>query len=513
MIQKRSVVSCEESVSGGRARGLARGAGVEAAAASSGPRRALAAPRAWKALCAALLLVACTETETAGPIGAAGTGAPAGSGGAGTPPVAGTGGTGTPPPAAGTGGIGSPPVAAAGTGPVAEAGAGGEPGIADAGAGGGLGQEWLPSWATTIQSTEPNNLPPALNGNTLRQFVWPTLSGQEIRIQLSNEKGSSPVDIQKVHIARALTQGNPANSAGQIDAATDVAFTFSGSASVTIPAGQTVWSDPVAFDLQEIVLTAISMQLGATVPPEITGHPGARTTSYIAPGDVVSQQGIAGETRDRWYFINAIEVMAREDAFAIAVLGDSITDGFGVLNQFGRWTDYLTLALQNDPQLADTRSVLNFGMGANNLTVSGQYQDSGVVRFSRDVVPRDKIKWLIVLEGTNDIIFSNVQAPAIIQAYQQIIQAAHAEGILVYGSPITPTNQGSAAIRAEVNEWIRTSGEFDAVIDFAAAIGDPNNPNAIQPVYNNDGLHPNLAGYEAMANAVDLSLFHQTLNN
>src|SRR5690606_14214257 len=121
--------------------------------------------------------------------------------------------------------------------------------------------------------------------------------------------------------ARALTRGNPANRAGQIDAATDVAFTFSGSASVTIPAGQTVWSDPVAFDLQEIVLTAISMQLGATVPPEITGHPGARTTSYIAPGDVVSQQGIAGETRDRWYFINAIEVMAREDAFAIAVLG------------------------------------------------------------------------------------------------------------------------------------------------------------------------------------------------
>jgi lysophospholipase L1-like esterase len=202
--------------------------------------------------------------------------------------------------------------------------------------------------------------------------------------------------------------------------------------------------------------------------------------------------------------------MAPEEAFAVAVLGDSITDGYGVLDTFGRWTDFLTLAIQNDPRLADTRSVLNFGMGANNLTVSGEYQDSGVVRFGRDVVPRDKIKWLIVLEGTNDIIFSNVQAPAIISAYQQIIQEAHAQGILVYGAPITPTNQGSPTIRAEVNEWIRTSGEFDQVIDFTATIGDPNDANAILPMYNNDGLHPNLAGYEAMGNAVDLSLFYQT---
>jgi lysophospholipase L1-like esterase len=400
--------------------------------------------------------------------------------------------------------------------PVDVGGAGGGAGMAaDAGgAGGGApAREWVPSWATTIQSTEPNNLPPALNGNTLRQFVWPTLSGREIRIQLSNQRGSTPVDIQKVHIAKALTQADPGNSAGQIDAATDVAFTFGGAPNVTIPAGEAVWSDPVVFELKEIELTAITMQLGATIPPEITGHPGARTTSYIATGDVVAQQAITGETRDRWYFINAIEVMARDDAFAIAVLGDSITDGYGVLNRFGRWTDQLTRALQNDAQLADTRTVLNFGMGANNLTVSGQYQDSGVVRFGRDVVPRDKIKWLIVLEGTNDIIYSGVQAPAIIAAYQQIIQSAHAEGILVYGSPITPTNQGDAAIRAQVNEWIRTSGEFDHVIDFAAAIGDPNDPNAILPMYNNDGLHPNLAGYEAMGNAVDLSLFYQTLGN
>jgi lysophospholipase L1-like esterase len=388
-------------------------------------------------------------------------------------------------------------------------------------AGGGTGgtgaapaQAWLPSWATTIQRTEPSNLPPALGNNTLRQFVWPTVSGQEIRIQLSNEKGSVPVEIAQVHIAKAkTTEATPGSSSGQIDAATDAAFTFNGAANVTIPAGQTVWSDPLTFNLQELQLTAVTMQFGAGVPPEITGHPGSRTTSYIAPGDVVSQEAITGETRPRWYFIDAIEVMAPEDAFAIGVLGDSITDGYGVLDVFGRWTDSLTTAIQSDPLIADNRSVLNFGMGANNLTVSGDDQDSGVVRFRRDVLTRDKIKWLIVFEGTNDIIYSGVQAPAIIAAYQQIIDEAHAKGILVYGSPITPTNQGSPDIRAEVNEWVRTSGAFDQIIDFEAVIGDPNDPNAILPMYNNDSLHPNLAGYEAMGKAINLSLFYQTMGN
>jgi lysophospholipase L1-like esterase len=369
--------------------------------------------------------------------------------------------------------------------------------------------EWLPSWATTIQSTEPNNLPPALAGNTLRQFVWPTVSGSEIRIQLSNEKGSSPVDIQKVQIARALTSGNPGNSGGEIATATDTAFTFGGQANVTIAAGETVWSDALLFSLEEIELTSVSMQFGASVPPEITGHPGARTTSYIANGDGVSQQGLAGaQTRDRWYFINAIEVMAPANAYAIAVLGDSITDGYGILNAFARWPDFMTLALQDDAQLADTRSVLNFGMGANNLTVSGQYQDAGVVRFERDVLTRDKIKWLVVLEGINDIVYSNVQAQPIINAYQQIIDKAHEKGILVYGSPILPN--GSAGVRAEVNDWVRTSGAFDAVINLDAAVADPNNTNSILPVYNNDGLHPSAAGYEAMGNAVDLSLFYDS---
>ncbi len=381
------------------------------------------------------------------------------------------------------------------------AGAGGAPAVS---------LEWLPSWATTIQRTEPNNLPPPLANATLRQFVWPTLSGQQIRIQLSNEKGTSPVSIQKVHIARALTQANPGNSQGQIETVTDAAFQFNGAASVSIPAGQTVWSDPLDFSLQELQLTAITMAFGAALPVEITGHPGARETSYIAAGDAVSAQGLTGaQTRDRWYFINALEVMAPSDAFAIAALGDSITDGYGVLNQFARWTDFLTLALQDDPALADKRSVLNFGMGANALTSSSMYQDAGVLRFERDVLTRDKIKWLIVLEGINDI-RANVQAQPIIDAYRRILERSREKGILVYGATITPN--GPSAVRSAVNDWIRNSGEFDEVIDFDAVLRDPNDVNGILPMFDNDGLHPSIAGYQAMGNAVDLSLFHAPRN-
>jgi lysophospholipase L1-like esterase len=371
--------------------------------------------------------------------------------------------------------------------------------------------EWVPSWATTIQRTEPNNLPPALANNTLRQFVWPTLSGQQIRIQLSNEKGSGPVDIRQVHISRALAQGTSGDSDGQIDPTTDLAFSFNGAASVSIPAGQSVWSDPLDFALQEIQLTAVTMLFGDAVPPEITGHPGSRETSYIVNGDAVTQQGLTGaQTRDRWYFINAIEVMAPSDVSAIAVLGDSITDGYGVLNQFARWPDFMTLAIQNDPRIADNRSVLNFGMGANLLTQTGMYQDAGRVRFERDVLTRDKIKWLVVFEGINDI-NANVQAQPIIDAYQEIIDLAHAKGILVYGSPITPN--GPNAVRSAVNDWIRNSGQFDRVIDFDAVIRNPNDVNSIAPMFNNDNLHPSIAGYEAMGNAVDLSLFYEPMSN
>lgn len=368
--------------------------------------------------------------------------------------------------------------------------------------------QWLPSWGTTIQTTEPRNGPPPLSNTTLRQFIWPTLSGQDVRIQLSNEKGSEPVEILQVHVAKAKTQDRPGNSEGLITAATDATFTFDGVQNVAIPAGETRWSDPLRFDLQELELTAISMQFGEGIPSEVTGHPGSRTTSYVASGDWVGAESLKDpETRDRWYFINAVEVMAPSDSYAIAVLGDSITDGYGVLNEFARWPDFLTSAIKNDPKLSRSRSVLNFGMGANNLTVTGEHQDSGVLRFERDVLTRDKIKWLVVLEGINDIVYSNVQAQPLKDAYAEIIEKAHAKGILVYGSPILPTERGPAEIRQEVNDFIRNEAGFDAILHLDKAV-DPTGAGILAPQFNNDGLHPNAAGYEAMGKAVDLSLFY-----
>lgn len=405
-------------------------------------------------------------------------------------------------------------------------GLGGDTSAGGAGLGGATGtgggsteMEWLPSWATTIQKTEERNLPPTLNNNTLRQFIWPTYSGSQVRLQLSNEKGNSAVDISKVHIAIAGSSGS------QIDTATDTAFTFNGSPSTSIPAGETAWTDAVDFPLVEMKLTAVTIQFGSTVPMSaVTGHPGSRTTSYIGTGDVVADATITGDTRERWYFIDTLEVMAPPDAFAIGVLGDSITDGYGVdatKNDFARWTDFLTIAVNEDATIKDKVSVLNFGMGANSLLNSGAEQDSGLVRFDRDVIGRKaKIRWVIVLEGVNDIgkssdtsLVNKVEA-----AYQQLVEKGNAEGILVYGSPITPFAgnaeyaQGQAlTMRNDINKWVRESNTFDAVVDLAEAVADPSNKDRLLDSLSNDGLHPSKAGYEAMGKAVDLSLFYNTM--
>lgn len=461
-----------------------------------------------------LLNTACGEGGVTEP----GSGATAGYGGGGATGGQSSGGTSGSGAAGGSGGVSASGGTASGGlgGGVGGAGGGGLGGGAgaagSAGAGGSSGSpgtlEWLPSWATTIQRMETNNKPmQPLPGNTLRQFVWPTVSGSQIRIQLSNERGNGPVEIVKVHIAMAKTTSDPNNSMGAIDTATDAAFTFAGMPNVTIPVGETVWSDALDFSLQEVKLTAVTLQFGATVPNDITGHPGARTMSYIAQGDSVATEGITPiDQRERWYFIDAIEVMAPADAFAIALLGDSITDGYGTLNDFSRWSDFLTLELKKDPARATTRSVLNFGMGANTLTGTvGGDQDPGTVRFQRDVLKRDKIKWLVVMEGVNDI-NSNVAVQTLTDAYQEIVTQAEAKGIEVFISPITPMNAANAT-RTSVNQWIRASANYNAGVDLDMAIRDPNNPDNTLAAYKNDTLHPNKAGYKAMGESIDLSLF------
>lgn len=369
---------------------------------------------------------------------------------------------------------------------------------------------WVGAWASGPQLTEPGNLPPApgLAGSTLRQKVFTTLSGQRARLRLSNEWGEAPVTLEKVRLAAA-------GEAGAIDPSTERGLRFDGNERVTIAAGQARFSDPVEFPIRALSSLAISIHFGNT-PRDVTGHPGSRTTSYLQSGDAARAQSLPDAAMtDHWYFITGIDVEAPPASAAVVTLGDSITDGRGsTTNGNDRWPDNLARRLQAN---AATRgiAVLNQGIGGNAV-VNGGLGPTALQRLERDVLDQRGVRWVIVLEGVNDIGGSSDRSVAsrLIEAYQQIIAAAHARGLLVYGVPILPFG-GSGydspeheAARQLVNEWVRTSGRFDAVLPLDAAVADPQNPRQLLPAYDTgDHLHLNAAGYRALAGAVDLALF------
>ncbi len=379
---------------------------------------------------------------------------------------------------------------------------------------------WVASWATPQQIPEAKNALPALHDATLRQVVHLSLGGTRLRIHISNVFGTLPLHLSAVHIAR------PGAAAGSIDAASDRALRFSGHADVTIPAGADYISDPIGFSVPPLGDLAITLHYDDT-PAQQTGHPGSRATSFYAPGDHVADAVLPGATAvDHWYQIEGVDVLAFADAAAVAVLGDSITDGRGsTTNGNDRWTDVLAWRLRRSPQWPNI-AVLNKGIGGGRVLQDG-LGPSALARFDRDVLAPASVKWLIVLEGINDLAVLTRDAPAtpqahaamvagVIAGYAQIIARAHAHGIKVYGATILPDLGGdyyhpdaqNEADRHAVNAWIRSPGHFDAVIDFDAALRDPAAPDALLPAYDSgDHLHPNPAGYKAMADAVPLALF------
>ncbi len=371
---------------------------------------------------------------------------------------------------------------------------------------------WVGSWATGPQLTEESNLPPtSLGNNTLRQIVYATLSGSQIRVQVSNEFSSQPVTLNKVHVAVATT-GN------SIDTTTDRELTFSGQPNVTIPGNQAVYSDPLDFTLTALEKLAITIHFGS-VPTDITGHPGSRTTSFIQSGDAVSSASLASPTTtDHWYFITRLEVMAPATSAAVVVLGDSITDGRGsTTNGNDRWPDALARRLKANAATSEI-AVLNLGIGGNTV-LTGGLGPTATARFERDVLGQSGVRWIIVLEGVNDIGNATSQDSAnvatdLIAAYQDFIDAAHERGLLIYGVPILPFGGSQydspehETARGTVNDWIRAPGHFDAVIDLDAEVRDPGAPTRLLGSYDTgDNLHLNPAGYQKMADSVDLSLF------
>lgn len=374
---------------------------------------------------------------------------------------------------------------------------------------------WVVTWGTSQQITEPNNLPPApgLSGNTLRQRIRVSMGGRTLRLRLSNTFGNAPLVIGAAAIS--TTPG------GHVARATDARrLTFRGADSITIPAGQMATTDAVSFDVQPRSDLAISLHV-ASMPSVVTGHPGSRTTSYIVTGNHVQAEQLANPVEtDHWYIIADLEVVAAQSAATVVTLGNSITDGRGSgTNRNNRWPDNLAERLQADATLRNV-SVVNAGIGGNTV-LRGGLGPTALARFDRDVLDRPNVKWVLLLEGVNDLGGATAQnadriADELIAAYQTLVSKAHARGIRVYGCTILPFGRANydtperEAARQRVNAFVRRPGAFDALVDFDLVMRNPANPRQLLPeVDGGDHLHPNEFGYVRMADAIDLRLFRR----
>jgi lysophospholipase L1-like esterase len=374
---------------------------------------------------------------------------------------------------------------------------------------------WVGTWGTASQLIEPANMPPApgLSGNTLRQVVCVSIGGKSLRLKFSNEFSKNPVTMHAVQIA-VSTGGS------QIDGSTTKTLKFNGKSEVTMEPGAELVSDPVSFDLKARAEVAITIFFGET-SSTLTGHPGSRTTSYLLAGDhtTPSADFTSAIKTDHWYVITGIDVEAPKSAGAVAVFGDSITDGRGSgTNKQDRWPDVLAINLLKD---RDTKQigVLNMGIGGNAV-LKGGLGPTGLNRFDHDVLKQNGVKWLIIFEGVNDLgatrdsLAASLVVSGLISAYDKMINDAHAKGMKVYGVTITPFKKSfyykiyRDVARNTINEWIRTSGHFDAVIDLDKVIRDPKDiATLLTEAQSGDFLHPNELGYQLFGNAVNLSLF------
>jgi lysophospholipase L1-like esterase len=392
------------------------------------------------------------------------------------------------------------------------------------------GNHWLVAWSASPQAATPSSLAfipgdvsaVGFTNQTVRNIVFTSVGGSALRVRLTNSFGSQPVTFNEVDVGLVQSGATLASGSSQI-------ATFAGKATVTIAPGAQALSDPVPLAVQPLAHLAVSLfSAGATGPASY--HFNANQTNYIAAGNAASSASGAAftTTTAAWYFVDDVDVLVRPEVRnAIIALGDSITDGFGSTpNANHRWPNLLAQRfLAGPPGLVD--SVVDQGISGNRvLNNSACFGVDTQARLDRDVLTQTGVQFVILLEGINDIGFSqlpnsgcsspntDVSADEIIAGYQQIIAQVHAEGLKIFGGTLTPF-QGAfyfsvagEAKREAVNTFVRTSGAFDGVIDFEKAVRDPSNPLQFLPLDDSgDHLHPNDAGYQAMANAVNLALF------
>ena len=358
--------------------------------------------------------------------------------------------------------------------------------------------QWVGTWATAAEFTGPGDMPASpLTDRAIRQVVQVSAGSDRLRLRLSNEFSSQPVEIKGIFIADALDSCD-------INTRTVRHLTFGGKRMVTIAPGECATSDVCRYDLKPLQRLAITVSYGET-PVNATSHRGSRTTSYIIPGAAKPKTSFANSERVvHWYNIAAIDIPATGQE-GIAILGNSITDGRGsTTNEQNRWPDMMARALHE--AAPGKYTVLNLGIGGN-CVVEGGLSEPALKRFDRDILGQQGVGTVVIFQGTNDIGTSRHaerSAGQLIEAYKTLIGKAKAAGKRVVGATITPFKGNGwysyyhEAARRAVNDWIRTSGQFDSVIDFDQLMRDPADPERIQQPWQEDGLHPNAAGYKAM---------------
>jgi lysophospholipase L1-like esterase len=424
---------------------------------------------------------------------------------------------------------------------------------------GGTADRWVGTWATAEVGRPQNPVPPAgpplrpfmtnkcpapaappvapppgqtfapppyvhFTNQTLRQIVHTTIGGSKARVVLSNAYGTAPVTIGAAHLALR-------DKDSVIQTASGRALTFSGKPTITIPANAVMFSDPVTLTVPQMSDLAIDLYLPGTTntPATLTMHGGALQTSYISEtGNFAGKATLpqVGTTRS-WFLLSRVDVVAPDATGVVVAFGDSITDGSASTpDTNNRWPDHLAKRLLGQ---GTKMSVVNAGIGGNRVLneamvpagVDVRAVGAGInalARFERHVLSIPGATHVIILEGINDI--GNARenptptAEDLIAAHKQLIEQAHARGLKIFGATLTPfwgaayyTEVGEAK-RQALNEWIRTSKAYDGVVDFDKATRDPNDPKKLLGQYDScDYLHPSDAGYKAMGEAIDLSLF------
>ena len=395
-------------------------------------------------------------------------------------------------------------------------------------------EHWVVTWATSAQiyrapappappaatpppAANPNaparpRVPREFNNQTVRMVVHTSIGGRRLRLQLTNPFGGGPVQVGAAHVALR-------DKESAIVAGSDRVVTVAGSKTFRMIPGETLISDPVDLEFAPLADLAVSLYFPAGTGPLASHALGLHTTYISDEGDFTAQTTIPEPTTTAaYYWISAIDVAAPADAAAIVTLGDSITDGAAsTANQDRMWPARLAARLQANKTTANI-SVANEGISGNRILMDG----SGVAALARldhDVLLQTGAKWVMFLEGINDIgnqVNSNtgLTSADLIAAMRQIVDRAHLVGLKVIGCTLTPYegakyySEAGEVMREAENDFIRSSGVFDAVVDFDAAVRDPMNPKHYRTeMQSGDNLHPSDAGYQAMADAIDLGIF------